>query len=73
MTALILRATPLLDAVVSKMQVLGLRLAGALDAFAEARSSNAVPEWQLRKAQREMNCCRRLMRAGRKSPPRTAR
>ena len=66
MTALILGATPLLEAVVSKMHALGLGLVRALDAFAQARVRNAVPEWQLRKAQREIDRYRQLMHADRK-------
>jgi hypothetical protein len=70
MTALILRATPLAEMVVLKLQVLGHRILRALDAFGEARARNAVPEWQLRKVQREMKRCRQLMLAER---ARTAR
>jgi hypothetical protein len=40
----------------------------AFDAFAEARMRNAVPQWQLRRAQRELDRCRRLMRAKNKLP-----
>lgn len=66
MTALILRATPLIEMVASKLQAVYLRFLHALDAFAEAKMRNAVPEWQLRKAQREVTCYRRLMHANRK-------
>jgi hypothetical protein len=68
MTALIVRATPMLDVIVSKMRALGLDIMRALDAFAEARACNAVSEDQLRTAQREINRYRRLMHADRKSP-----
>jgi hypothetical protein len=61
MTALILRATPLAAMVALRLQALGRRILRALDAFGEARARKAVPEWQLRKAQREMNRCRQLM------------
>jgi hypothetical protein len=73
MTALILRAAPLLEVVATQVQALGLRVAGALDAFGRARSRNAVTESQLRKARGEIDRCRRLMHAGRKSPGRMAR
>ena len=67
MTALIsLQATPFVEMVATKLQAVYLRLLGALDAFAEAKMRNAVPEWQLRKAQREVTHYRRLMLANRK-------
>jgi hypothetical protein len=68
MTALILRATPLAEIVVLKLQALGRRILRALDAFGEARARNAVPEWQLRKVQREMKRCRQLMLVERTGP-----
>jgi hypothetical protein len=68
MTALILRATPLAEMVVLKLQALGRRVLRALDAFGEARARNAVPEWQLRKVQRDMKRCRQLMLAERAVP-----
>src|SRR5215472_10057456 len=46
---------------------LPLRLVHALDACAEAKVRNVAPEWRLRKAQREMNRCRRLIQASHKS------
>jgi hypothetical protein len=73
MTALILRATPSLEVVASKLLAFSFRLMRALDAFAADRARNAVPEWQMRKAQREMKRCRQLLVAGSKSPPRAAR
>jgi hypothetical protein len=72
MTALILRAAPLLEVVATQVHALGLRLAGAL-AFGRARSRNAVTQSQLRKARREIDRCRRLMHPGRKPPGRMAR
>jgi hypothetical protein len=50
-----------------KMKALPLRLVHALDACAEAKVRNVAPEWRLRKAQREMNRCRRLIQASHKS------
>lgn len=70
MSTLILRATPFAEIVVSKSQALGRRILRALDAFGEARARNAVPEWQLRKVQRDMKRCRQLMLAGRPLPQR---
>ena len=70
MTALILRATSLAEMVALKSQALGLRILRALDAFGEARARNAVPEWQLRKVQRDMKRCRQLMGAERPLPQR---
>jgi hypothetical protein len=52
MTAPILRAMPLVEMVVPKLRTVYRGFLHALDAFAEARMRNAVPEWQLRKAQR---------------------
>jgi hypothetical protein len=67
MTALILQATPFVEVVAQKLQTVYLRVLHALDAFAEARMRNAVPEWKQRKAQREINRFRRLMHPGRNS------
>src|SRR5262249_45487964 len=53
--------------VMLKMKALPLRLVHALDACAEAKVRNAAPESRLRKAQREMNRCRRLIQASYKS------
>jgi len=50
-----------------KMKALHLRLVHALDACAEAKVRNVAPEWRLRKAQHEMNRCRRLIQASHKS------
>ena len=44
----------------------------AFDAFSEARMRNAVPQW-LRRAQRELDRCRRLMRAKNKLPVKAVR
>jgi hypothetical protein len=71
MTALIMQATPFVEMVAPKFRAVYLRLLNALDAFAEAKMRNAVPEWQLRKAQRETKRCRRLMHAHRKLPVQT--
>jgi hypothetical protein len=66
MTALILQAKPLVGMVAPKLQAIYQRILHALDSFAEARMRNAVPEWRLRKARREINRYRRLMHADHK-------
>jgi hypothetical protein len=50
-----------------------MRFLHAFDAFAEAKMRNAVPEWQLRRAQRELDRHRRLMRAKNKLSVKTVR
>jgi hypothetical protein len=64
MTALVLSTAPFIAMVTPKVRILHRRIKKALDAFVEARVRNAVPEWQLRRAQREVDRCRRMMRAG---------
>jgi hypothetical protein len=71
MTALILQAKPFVEMVTPKLQIAYLRCLRALDDFAEARMRNAVPERQLRKADRAINRYRRLMHADHKSPAKT--
>lgn len=63
MTALILQATPFIEVALRKLQALGVRFSRALDDFAEARMRNAVPEWQLRKADRDFKHCQRHLGA----------
>jgi len=65
MSLLIVNVTSLARTITPKLQALGARLARALDNFAEARMRNAVPQWRLREAQREIDRCHRLMHAGR--------
>jgi hypothetical protein len=64
MTTLALSAAPFIAMVTPKVRLLRRRVKKALDAFVEARVRNAVPEWQLRNAQREICRYRRMMRAG---------
>ena len=73
MTTLILQATPFVEMVAPKLRTLYLRFLRALDAFAEAKMRNAVPEWQLRQAQRDFNRHCRLMHVDPKSPAKTKR
>jgi len=63
MTALILQATPFLGMIVPKMRAFLLQFLHALDAFAEFKVANAVPELELRRAEREINRYHRLMHA----------
>ena len=63
MTPLILKLTSLATIIAPKLQALEVRLSRALDAFAEARMRNSVPQWRLREAQREIDRYRRLMQA----------
>ena len=73
MTALILQVTPFVEIVTPRLQAVYMRFLRVFDAFAEARMRNAVPAWQLRRAQRELDRCRRLMRARNKSPVKAVR
>ena len=73
MTALILQVTPFVEMVTPQLQAVYKRVLHALDALAESRMRNAVPVWQLRRAQRELDRCRRLMHAKNKLPVKTVR
>ena len=73
MTALILQVSPFVEMVAPQLQAVYMRFLHAFDAFAEAKMRNAVPEWQLRRAQRELDRHRRLMRAKNKSPVKAVR
>jgi hypothetical protein len=73
MTTMILQATPFVEMVAPKLRTLYLRLLRALDAFAEAKMRNAVPEWQLRQAQRDFNRYCRLMHVDPKAPAKIRR
>ena len=53
MTALTLQVIP---SVASQFQATPMRIVHAFDAFAKARMHGAVPQWQLRRAQRELDC-----------------
>jgi hypothetical protein len=68
MTDLILQAVPLIEMAAPKFEAAGLQLRHALDAFVAARIRNALPGLQLRKARRDLNRYRRLMRPDHKSP-----
>ena len=61
MTTLIMQATPFVEMVAPKLQTIYLRFLRALDAFAENRIRNAVPECEQRRAAREINRYRRIV------------
>jgi hypothetical protein len=73
MTTVNLKAKPFVEIVATKLQIAYLRCLHALDDFAEARMRNAVPERQLRKADRAINRYRRLLHADHESPAKTER
>ena len=73
MTALILQVTPFVELVTPRLQTVYMRFLRVFDAFSETRMRNAVPQWQLRRAQRELDRCRRLMRARNKLPVKAVR
>jgi len=64
----ILRGAPVAGMVALKLQTVYQRFLDALDAFAEAKMRNAVPERELRRAQRNINRYRRLMHADNRVP-----
>jgi hypothetical protein len=72
MTTLIMQATPFVGMVAPKLQTVYLRLLRALDAFAENRMRNAVPESEQRRAAREIKRYRRMMNSDRESSATTA-
>jgi hypothetical protein len=63
MNALILPATPDRETAIGRLQAIWRCVLRGLDAFAQCKARRAAPEWQLRKADREINRYRRLMHA----------
>jgi hypothetical protein len=61
MSVLMLQATSFVAMIAPKLRALYLLLLRAIDAYAAVRIRHAVPEWQLRKVQREIDRCHRLM------------
>lgn len=61
MTELLIQATPFMEIAMLKLKTATARVVSALDAFATAKARNAIPDWRLRKVQREINRCRRLI------------
>ena len=70
MTTLILQATPFAELIAPKLKAAYAGFLHALDAFAENRMRNAVPEQEFRKAEREIKRVQRMINAGGKSPRR---
>ena len=55
MTTLIMQATPFVEMVAPKLQAMYLQFLNALDAFAEAKMRNAVPDEAVAQTQREIS------------------
>jgi hypothetical protein len=72
MSARILRSMPYTGMVAPKLETVYRWFLDALDAFAAAKMRKAVPEHELRRAQREINRYRRLLHAHQKLPVKTA-
>ena len=72
MTALMLQARPLIEMAAPKVNAVYQGLLRGLDAFAEARMREAVPEWQLRETQIEIHHFRRQMEADQESSAKKA-
>jgi hypothetical protein len=68
MTAITFNTAPRMAAVASKLKSLLGLLGDALDKFAMYRMQHAVPESEMRRAEREIARYRRLMRADQTSP-----
>ena len=64
MTAFVLESVATLPADVKGLRMLLARLARAIDALVSARAARAVPEWQMRQVQSEINRYRNIIRAG---------
>jgi hypothetical protein len=67
MTAQTLRAAPAFMVAAPKLRPAWRRFLNALDAFAQEKARRAVPEHELRRAQREIDRYRRLMHANSRS------
>jgi len=68
MTAITFNTAPRMAAIASKLKSFFGLLGAVLDAFAMYRMQHAVPESEMRRAEREVARYRRLMRAGHTSP-----
>ena len=73
MTALTFRVIPSVEIVASQFQTTHMRIVHAFDTFSKAGMHDAVPQWQLRRAQRELDHHRRLIRTKNKSSVKTAK
>jgi hypothetical protein len=61
MSVLIVQTTSFIAMIAPKLRALYLMLLRAIDAYAAVRVRHAVPGWQVRKVQREIDRCHRLM------------
>jgi hypothetical protein len=68
MTALILQVTPFAEVFAPALKRAYARVLHALDAFVENRMRHAVPEHELRRAEREIARYHRLMNCDHRSP-----
>ena len=64
MTALVLENLAALPALARSLRMFLARLARAIDALVSARAARAVPEWQMRQVQSEINRYQDIIRAG---------
>ncbi len=64
MTAFVLENVATLPAHAKGLRMLPVRLARAIDALVSARAARAVPEWQMRQVQSEIDRYRNIIRAG---------
>ena len=64
MTALVLENLATLPAQVQNLRMFLARMARAIDALVSARAARAVPEWQMRQGQSEINRYQDIIRAG---------
>jgi hypothetical protein len=64
MTALVLENLAALPALARSLRMFLARLARAIAALVSARAARAVPEWQMRQVQSEINRYQDIIRAG---------
>ena len=63
MTALVLENLAALPAQIRSLRILLAKLARTIDALVSARAARAVPEWQMRQVQNEINRYEDIIRA----------
>ena len=64
MTALVLENLAALPAQMRSLRILLAKLVWTIDALVSARAAHAVPEWQMRQVQSEINRYQDIIRAG---------
>jgi hypothetical protein len=62
MTTLVFETAGALSALARCLRLLPARLARMIDALVSARAARAVPEWQMRKVQAEIDRYRKIIR-----------